>query len=158
MPSPSPFTASNPFRAIFWGGLLAGNFDLVFAFIYYGAKLGVVQSIAGGLLGRAAYQGGWPTAFLGLLLHFVISFIWAGTYWVATRLLPVLVRHTIPAGLVYGLVVFYGMNLIVLPLSTLHTKAWPPPFAPWPMTMHMLIIGLPIAFSTRTFSPASRPT
>ena len=153
MTTPTPFIAGNSFRTILWGGLLAGAFDLGFAFIYYGPKLGVVQSVAGGLLGRtAAYQGGVPTALLGGLLHFLIAFIWAGIFCVLSRRLPTLVQHAIPAGLAFGLVVFYGMNLVVLPLSALHTKAWPPPFAFWPIAMHMVIIGLPIALITRKFS------
>jgi len=142
-------------RAIIWGGLLAGIFDLTFAFIYYGPKLGVLQSIAGGLLGYSgARAGGITTALLGLLLHFLIALIWAAIFWFSSRLLTLLVRHAVPAGLLYGLIVFYGMNVVVLPLSALHTKAWPPSFAFWPVAMHMLIIGLPIALAARRFSLA----
>lgn len=152
MTAPAPFASGNTLRAVLWGGLLAGAFDLIFAFIYYGPKLGVLQSIAGGLLGRSAYQGGVPIALLGLLLHFLISFIWAGLYGLASHRLPALGRWVVPAGLAYGLVVFYGMNLVVLPLSALHTKAWPPSFAFWPIAVHMLLIGLPIALIARKFS------
>lgn len=155
--SPTPFDPAR--RAILWGGLLAGTFDLIFAFIFYGLKIGVMQSIASGLLGwTVAHEGGLPTAILGLLLHFLIAFIWAALFWVASRRLTLLIRQAIPAGITYGLVVFYGMNSVVLPLSALHTKPWPPAFAPWPIAVHMLLIGLPIALAARKFSNASPST
>jgi hypothetical protein len=139
--------------AILSGGLLAGTGDLVFAFVYYGFKLGVFQGVAGGLLGRAAARaGGVPTFLLGVALHYGIAVIWAALFWAASRRLALLRNQAVPAGLLYGLVIFYGMNCIVLPLSALHTQGWPPPFAPWPMAMHMLVVGLPIALAARYFS------
>lgn len=155
MTTPASTIPSSASPAIFWGGFLAGSFDLAFAFISYGLKIGVMQSIAGGLLGRtAAREGGIPTAVLGVLLHFLIAFLWAGLFWLASRRLPLLTRHAIPAGLVYGLIVFYGMNSVVLPLSALHTKPWPPSLAPWPIAVHMLLAGLPIALAAKRFSPS----
>ena len=156
---PVSSVSGNAKSALLWGGLLAGSFDLTFAFIFYGLKIGVVQSIAGGLLGRSvAREGGIPTAILGVVLHYVIVTIWAGLFWISSRRLTLLIRHAVPAGLTFGLVVFYGMNSIVLPLSALHTKGWPPSFAPWPIAVHMLLVGLPIALAARKFSRASTST
>ena len=151
---PAPIASPRPSaKPILLGGLLAGLGDLIFAFTFYGRKLSVFQGVAGGLIGRdVARAGGVPTFLLGIALHFVIATIWASLFWIASRRWPLLVKHAIPAGLVYGLVVFYGMNSIVLPLSALHTDGWPPPVAPWPMAMHMLVVGLPIALVARAFS------
>jgi len=147
---------SNPWRAILWGGLLGGLGDFLFAFIFYGWKIRVFQSVAAGLLGReVAFAGGAPTFALGVGLHFLIGIIWAALFHVLTRLLPALIRstaNTVLAGLLFGLVVFYGMNSVVLPLSALHTQAWPPAWAPWPITAHMLVVGLPIALVARRYS------
>ena len=159
MTTPAQTVAGSAFRAILWGAIMTGTFDLVFAFIFYGLKIGVLQSIAAGLLGSGpARQGGIPTAILGIVLHFLIAAIWAGIFWIASRRLPFLIRHFVAAGLAYGLIVFYGMNSMVLPLSAMHAKAWPPPFALWPVAMHMLIVGLPIAWATRHFSRPSAAT
>lgn len=150
------FSASPALRAILWGGLVAGLGDMIFAFASYGWRLGVFQSVAGGLMGRAeARAGGVPTFILGLALHYAIALIWAAIYWIASRRVRLLVTQAIPAGLVYGAVVFYGMNCVVLPLSALQTKAWPPPFAPGAIAVHMLAVGLPIALATRWFSVRS---
>lgn len=153
MPPAPVSTPSRAARAILWGGALAGTGDLTFAFIYYGFRMGVFQSVAGGLIGReAARSGGVATFLLGVLLHYCIATLWAAAFWLASRRRAVLVRQAVPAGLLYGLVVFYGMNCVVLPLSALHTKGWPPPFAAWPIAMHMLVVGLPIALATRRWS------
>lgn len=138
--------------ALFWGGLLSGTGDLIFAFAYYGLKPGVFQSVAAGLLGRSVYKGGIPTMLLGIALHYLIAFIWSAIFWIVSRRLTILVKHAVPAGLLYGLVIYYGMNLVVLPLSALQTKAWPPPFAWWPIAAHMLVVGLPIALAVRKYS------
>lgn len=156
MSDPAVPTRSPALRAIVLGGLLGGTGDFVFACIFYGFKLRVFQSVAAGLIGRpAAFAGGAATYLLGVGLHYGIAGIWAALFWLASRRWPELVRNAVPMGLAYGLVVFYGMNLVVLPLSALHTSAWPPPFAAWPMAMHMLVVGLPIALAVRKYSPTA---
>jgi hypothetical protein len=48
--------------AIVWGGLPAGGLDITAAFVIYGLRgaspVRILQSIASGLLGAAAFQGG----------------------------------------------------------------------------------------------------
>ena len=60
---------SKALRAIAWGGLLAGVMDISAAFVTWGVRgvstVPVLQSIASGLLGANAYQGGLATASLG---------------------------------------------------------------------------------------------
>lgn len=139
--------------AILWGGLLGGTGDLCLAFGLYGFKLRILQSIAAGLIGRtAAYEGGPATILLGLGLHYLIAGIWCALYWLACRRVPLLIRQAIPAGLLFGLVIFYGMNLVVLPLSALQTPAWPPPFAWGAVLGHMVLVGLPMALVARHHS------
>ncbi|MCC6165485.1 MAG: hypothetical protein IT182_19230 [Acidobacteria bacterium] len=137
---------TNPLAAIGLGGLLAGLGDFLFALAYYGTGLRVFQNVTAGLVGReAAYAGGVPAYVIGVVLHFLIATIWAAIYVFTTRMAPSLNRRPIPSGLLYGAIVFYGMNCIVLPLSALRAAAWPPPWAPVPLAMHMLVVGLPIA-------------
>ncbi len=153
----------NPWKAILWGGLLGASGDFFFAFVFYGWKIRVFQSVAAGLIGReSAFAGGVPTFLLGVALHFLIGIIWAALFWIISRRITAMTRHAVPAGLAWGVVVFYGMNCVVLPLSALHAKAWPPPWpwvAPWPFLAHLLVVGLPIALAARRFTsaPARRP-
>lgn len=149
-PSPAPNRA---LHAILWGGLLAGAGDFFFALCFYGWKLGVFQNVAGGLIGReAARGGGVPTFVLGTLLHFLIAGIWAAIFWGLSRRWPLLLKHAITAGLLYGLVVYLGMNCVVLPLSALPVPLRLPPLVSWPAAAHLLLVGLPIALSVRKFS------
>lgn len=137
-------------RAIVWGGLLAGTGDLVFALSYYGLQLKVFQTVAAGLIGReAAYAGGPATFALGVALHYGIALIWAGLFCVVALRLPAMLRHATAAGLAYGLVVYFGMNNIVLPLSALHTAAWPPRLDAAALAAHGLVFGFPIALAAR---------
>ena len=56
--------------AIVRGGALCGVLDITAAFVVYGGLYGVnpvliLQGIAGGILGRSAFNGGYPVALLG---------------------------------------------------------------------------------------------
>jgi hypothetical protein len=103
-----PRESSRAARAILWGGLLAGVGDITFAFVVWRGigPVRVLQSVASGLLGAAAREGGLATAALGAVLHFTIAFIWATVFWLASRRLTVLVRHPVVCGLLYGVVVY----------------------------------------------------
>lgn len=120
-----PFRAPGQFCG--WG-LLAGAGDYFFALCFYGWNLGVFQNVAGGLIGlKAARAGGVGSFVLGTLLHFLIAGIWAALFCGLARRVPLLLRHAVPAGLLYGLVVYLGMNCVVLPLSTLQVPLRLPP-------------------------------
>ena len=136
---------------------MAGLGDIMFAFVVSGLRgvgpVRVLQSVAGGLLGRAAAEGGLATAALGAVLHFFIAFVWAAVFWLASRRLRVLVRHPVVCGLLYGAVVYFGMYFVVLPLSAIYFK---PSRALSAILLnaagHMLLVGLPIALATSKFS------
>ncbi|MGA9342598.1 MAG: hypothetical protein WBV61_09765 [Rhodanobacteraceae bacterium] len=153
--------------AILAGGLVAGALDIAYAISFWSyrgiAPERVLQSVASGLLGKPAFDGGLHTEALGLGLHFFIAFVFAAIFWFASRRIPVLVRRAAVCGVVYGLVVFAVMHTIVLPLSAF----------PFPqrysllgtgtdLLSHMFLFGLPIALATRKASTMTdrrnRPT
>jgi hypothetical protein len=142
---------SRALPAIFVGGLIAGALDLTSAFLTFG--WGVPRAIAGGLLGRTAFQGGTGTYVLGVLLHFFIACTAAAIYYAASRVLAFMTEHAVVCGMFYGIAIFLVMNLIVLPLSALHARG---PFRLAGLIqgvlVHMIIIGLPIALSVKQFS------
>jgi hypothetical protein len=159
----STFSATNmaashprPFAAIFWGGLLAGVFDISQAFIGFGL-LGakpyrILQHIAGGVSGARAYQMGWKSAALGLVFHFTIAFTAAIVYWLASRVMHVLVEHAVLCGLLYGELVFLFMYFVVLPLSALGPAQFNiATYITGPIG-HTFLVGLPIALSVRRFA------
>jgi len=151
------FDRSRAARAIVWGGLLAGVGDITFAFVVSWLRgvgpVRVLQSVASGLVGEAAKDGGLATAALGAVLHFLIAFIWATVYWLASRRLKFMVQHPVVCGLLYGFAVYAFMYLVVLPLSAAYFK---PTFTPYTVSLngagHMLLVGLPIALAAYKFS------
>lgn len=141
-------------RATTAGGTVAGVLDLLAAFLT-GALAGVapariLESIASGLLGAAAYQAGTPAAVLGTVLHFAIMLVISAAFAATALRAPVLVRHPLRSGAAYGLLVYLVMQYLVLPLS-----AYPHPVAGSPavilrgMVIHVLCVGLPIVLITR---------
>ena len=146
--------------AIFYGGLIAGILDAADGFVAYYFAAGfnpiqVLQFIASGLYGAAAFQKGIPGALVGLLAHFFIAFAVAAIYVGATRFLPMLNREAVMWGLIYGVAVFMVMNFVVLP----HTAAVKSPLS-LPLLLngvlgHALLVGLPIALSARRITSQS---
>jgi hypothetical protein len=133
------------------GGGIAGTLDLLQACILFGWDIPLV--IAGGLLGRPAFQGGAGTYVLGLALHLFIACSAAAVYYAVSRKLRFMVEHPLVCGLFFGAAVEDVMRLVVLPLSALHSHG------PYKLkdlilglAVHMVVIGLPISFSVRRFT------
>src|SRR5260370_21096663 len=122
--------------AIFYGGLIAGILDAADGVVAYYFAAGfnpiqVLQFIASGFYGAAAFQKGIPGALVGLLAHFFIAFAVAAIYVGATRFLPMLSREAGMWGTIYGAAVFIVMNFVVLP----HTPPLKSPFS-FPLLLH----------------------
>jgi hypothetical protein len=147
----SPISRNSLLRPSVIGGLILGMLHLiiqswfVFSLLEKNPLISVLQYVASGAMGSAAFAGGPATALLGLVLDFIMTTIMAGVFIVSCDRIPLLLRHVILGSLLYGFGVFIVMNLIVLPLS-----AAPPLPAP-PMWLfieiileHILLIGLPL--------------
>ena len=158
------FGRPRAFDTILYGGLAVGILDGLFALIFYGlvmdAKpLRIFQSVAAGLLGRtAAYEGGTKTFLLGILLHFVVASCIAGVYYVASRVLPLLIRHAVISGLIYGPIAYLVMNYVVVPLSAIRRSPGPKrlPIFLTEIIGHALLVGLPIALLARRSAKANK--
>ena len=133
------------------GGLITGLLHLiiqswfVFSFLGNTPLMSVLQYVASGVMGNAAFEGGLATALLGLVLDLFMTTVMAGVFILSADRIPLLRQHVIAGSLLYGFGVFIVMNFIVLPLS-----AAPPLPAP-PMWLfieiileHILLIGLPL--------------
>lgn len=146
-----PSQKSGALLPIAVGGLTAGTLDILQACILFGWKIPLV--IAAGLLGRQAVHGGAGTYALGLILHFFIACTAASIYYAFSRKLTFMKEHWIVCGLFFGGAVENVMNLVVLPLSALHARG------PYELrdlilglAVHMVVIGLPIAYSVHRLS------
>lgn len=140
--SPSP-----QLRAALVGGLIGGTLDILFAITFAivngRTATWLLQTVATGLLGPAAYDGGTGTAILGLAAHFVLSIGWAALFVTLAVRLPLLVRKPVVSCVVFGLVVFFVMRLVVLPLSDF----------PYPVSVFSKAAGLDLLSHVLLFAP-----
>jgi hypothetical protein len=155
LPSDNRHSLQRPraFDAILYGGLAVGVLDgmaaVITTILRGGSPFRMFQGIASGLIGRASFEGGWATALLGVSLHFLIAFIWAAIYYGAGLKLPALIKRALICGPIYGVVVYFAMQIIVLPLSAIRKP--PLSFAApvQSIIVHILCVGLPIALLAR---------
>jgi hypothetical protein len=117
-----------------------------------------MQLAASSLMGMAAYAGA-AGLILGTLLHFFVSIVPAIAYGLVAWRYPAVNRLAWIAGPMLGLIVFFFMGFIVLPLSAFSTPAsvTPMPFIP-AVLIHMFGLGLPIALIVRRGSASSHNT
>lgn len=143
------------YRAILWGGLIAGALDITAAFVNSGLRgrspIWVLQSVASGLLGPSSFKGGFRTAALGTVVHFFIAFVTCTVYYVASRKLEILMSRAIVCGLLYGVAVYLVMYGIVLRI-TFHRSFFQPLSAVvTAVLIHMFCVGLPISLVVRRY-------
>jgi hypothetical protein len=142
-----------PLRTILLGGLIAGALDITAAITQWALRgvqpTRILQGIASGLLGHAALEGGTATAALGLALHFFIATTWTAVFYVASRRLGFLTRAPWITGPLYGVFVWAFMAFVVLPLSAVTRRPFNPSMALIQVAIHIVCVGLPIAWTIR---------
>jgi len=153
-------------KPILYAGAVCGVLDITAACINARVATGLtpvhlLQSVAGGLLGRSTYEGGSAAAALGLVMHFTMALTVAAVFYMLTKLfpLPQKLSGVVFVGLLYGLGVFvinnFGTALFLSWVRSLYLHT-PVSFrAPmrWPqLVIHLFCVGLPVALVVRRYS------
>ena len=156
-------------KPILYAGALVGVLDITAACIDARVEYGVppvhvLQSVAGGLLGRGSYNGGFATAALGLAMHFTMALTIATIFYVLSRWffsLPRKLSGVVAVGLLYGLAVFvvnnFGTALFLSWVRSLylHTPIlFKPPMGWSQLVIHLFCVGLPVALVMHRYSKA----
>jgi hypothetical protein len=140
----------SPAKLIALGTAAVGILDLADAFIFFGLRGAapevILRSIAAGLLGPDAFDGGPLVPVLGLGLHFFIAFGIVLTLYLIGRQWPQLRRHPILVGVAYGLAVWCVMNFVVVPLSAAGRGPFRLPVVINGLLIHIVGVGLPAAW------------
>ena len=144
---------ASAFETIVYGGLAIGILDFLEASIFFPLYFGISftdvwHGPASGVIGREASRaGGWPTAFLGIVMHFCVAFAIASVYFLLTRLVPKLLTYPVVSGLTFGVAAHFVMQYAVIPLSAIGTfPSWPPIGSLLNSVIgHALLVGLPVA-------------
>src|SRR3989440_7941769 len=153
-------------KPILYAGAIVGALDITAACINARVLAGfppahVLQSVAGGLLGRGTYNGGFATALLGLAMHFTMALTVAAIFYALTRRfsLPKKLLGVVAVGMLYGAAVFAVNNFATAPFLSwirslyLHPPVlFQPPLGWWPMGIPLFFVGLAISLVMRAYS------
>jgi uncharacterized membrane protein YagU involved in acid resistance len=142
--------------AMVWGGLISGTLDLTYIMTFYAFRgLGfqtIPHAIASGLLGMKSFEGGWASAILGIVLEYVITFVATLVYYIASRKLSSLTRQAVVWGVLYGVVIYFFMHYIVVPLSAAPKFQHTLPTVAVDIIGHITVIGPPMALAVKKYS------
>lgn len=105
------------------------------------------QWIASTALGKRAL-GDRADASVGAAMHAVVSIGWAGGFAYVAAANPVAARRWVPAGLVYGIVVYAVMQTILLADNNFVYPPNPNAFVN-AVVAHAVFFGLPVAYVVR---------
>lgn len=139
---------------------ISGSLDIVFAMILtvlFGRQIGnMLRYVASGPFPRASDMGGGG-ALLGLVVHFVLMAIMAAALILLVRWRPQLLDTPLRTGLAYGLLTYFAMNWVVVPLR-FETPL--PPKALSVVTQlfaHIVLVGIPMANVAARYLPRRAP-
>jgi hypothetical protein len=142
-------------RTLLTAWLVVGILDITSAIVIWvvrgvGVKRGL-QGITSGLIGSRSFEGGLATAAIGLAIHFFIALVVVTVFYLLSRNFPLLTRHAVVSGIVYGIAVYLVMYWIVLPnvFPTFRHRWGNDPLA---IGIHICLIGLPTALIVRRYS------
>ena len=140
-------------RTILLAGFAAGFADYLYATLRAvfagGSAWGPWISVARGLIGPAARDGGIEIALLGIALHFFIMFGAAAIFYVVVKRLPWFARRPWVAGVLFGIGFLAVMNWVVLPLSHIGRPVYSGTTGLLNAAfLHIVLAGLPIAWTT----------
>ena len=150
-----------PLQAILYGGGLVGVFDFLYATLRTlsqgGAWYRPWQGVASALLGPDAMSGGVLVVLLGIVCHFIVALCIVTAYVLVSRSVPLLTRHAVPLGLLYGAFVFWFMSWIVVSLTRIgHPLKFSTQGFWMSLAVHILLVGLPAALFARRVVWAGR--
>lgn len=147
----APTAPSPAARFVLAGGLTVALLDGLDATFFFGS-LGVSaprvwKSVASGVLGQEAFEGGAPTVALGLFLHLIIATGIVVTYALVARHWALLRERPWLVGPLYGIVVYQVMEKVIVPLSAAPFGGRQPslPVLINGVLGHAFLIGLPAA-------------
>lgn len=142
-----------PLLACVLAGLIAGSLDLLYVFVFHGVRgvspERILQYIASGLQGAAAFQGGAASAALGAAAHYFILIVAAAIYLAASRQWNGLVRNAAAAGVGFGIAIYVVMRFVVVPLSAVTVGTSSTLAQVTNFLMHLFVIGPAIALVLR---------
>jgi hypothetical protein len=135
-------------RPIAIAAAISATLDILFAMILtvaFGRQIGnMLRYVASGPF-PAATEMGTGGAILGLIVHFALMAIMATILVLLMRWRPHLVDMPFRTGLAYGVLTYFAMNWLVVPLR-FGTQLPPKPLSiATQLFAHIVLVGIPMA-------------
>ena len=136
---------------------ICGTLDIVFAMtVAFGRQVGnMLRFVASGPF-PAATDMGTAGAILGLVVHFALMAAMVAVFVLAARARPSLLNRPALAGLAYGLLTYFVMNWLVVPLRFDAPLPLKPMSIATQLFAHIVLVGLPTAFIAKRYLWRSR--
>jgi hypothetical protein len=148
------------FRPIATATAISGTLDILFAMILtllFGRQIGNMLRFVGSGPFPAATGMGTGGAILGLIVHFALMAVMATVLVLIVRARPQLADTPLRTGLAYGLITYFVMNWLVVPLR------FGTPLPPKALSVatqlfaHIVLVGLPMSYiAARYVKPRER--
>jgi hypothetical protein len=139
-------------------GLLAGTLDLsgaVISFIISNGRFPgkILEYIASAAFGKQVINGSISSNLWGAFFHYFIAISFSFFYFLIYHKIKFLQHNVFISAVVYGLFAWAVTNMIVLPLSALHSPVIPVNYfvAAKAAVVLVICIGLPITFFAKKF-------
>ncbi len=145
------------FRSKLIAGLLVGTLDIIAACVHYFIKTGkgaemVLQYIASGVFGEAAFIGGDIMIAWGLLLHYIIAVSFAFLFFAVYPLLQQRIKSKMLIAVLYGIFMWVITECVIVPLSNTPKQALTLSKAVIDIVVLTICIGLPLVLIAGTYT------
>lgn len=133
---------------------ISGTLDILFAMILtvaFGRQIGnMLRFVASGPFPAATGMGA-SGAILGLVVHFALMAAMVTVFVLAARARPALLDRPALAGLAYGLLTYFAMNWLIVPLRFDAPLPLKPIAIATQLFAHIVLVGLTTAFVARRY-------
>ncbi|KAA0993292.1 DUF1440 domain-containing protein [Dyadobacter aurulentus] len=151
-----PASRKKAINVILAATFIAGTLDILAAILVYSIVLEqtspsmILMSIASGVFGKAAFSGGSLMVLAGLLLHYLIAFLFSTFYYIIYPGLEFLKKQRLISGILYGIFVWLVMNLGVLRIVFSAKLPSDPEAALLGISILIIAFGIPISYIIST--------
>ena len=149
-----PVADSRTAATLLFGALVIGTLDIVYAKVFWHFKARVpptriLQSVAAGIYGKASFTGGARTVEIGAALHYLISLGIVLVFWLGSKRFRALTERPVLCGAIYGVLVYFVMNYVVIPLSATQRGKFLISWVALTIVVHAFLIGVPAALVSK---------
>ncbi|MGC4128850.1 MAG: hypothetical protein QM564_04665 [Bergeyella sp.] len=143
-------------KNIFKTTLIAGALDILAAFVQAYISKGlmpkvILQFIASGIFGEAAYSGDFGYILFGLLVHFFIAFAITSVFFFIYPKISFFQKNILFNALLIAVSAWFITQRIVIPMSRIGTSDFDWGKAILAIAILFFCIGIPVSYFTKKF-------